>query len=388
MKEFWLGIVFTLFISTFPAFSASAITPGGKCPTQGIKKISKGKSFTCIKSDKKLIWNKGAVVTKLPKAASSSPAIPTPQPTPPAGNDTKQNVAPEQIRAYENMKKSMVPTTVGELFRFHYSPNSAQSFKEYLELELKYSMSYWTSVYNPSKLFNIFYGTEKDLVWLIEAWKPYGFDKNTGFANDLRGRIEREGNRLNAGAVPLQESGSHLTILRHSSLPTESGSFISHENVHIVQQQLTNSRTSRMPCWLREGSANLFANFITAEKYGANSYNLSKRNDMNNYLMGVSGVELRNFGETEWFAHIKSLEGNVSNGCDYLYRFAYGTGLLLSELLMADGGFEKMMAFWRAFSLDSDWRISFKEIYGSDLDLWYRERAIPYVLQEYARTPR
>ena len=134
MKQFWLGIVFTLFISTFPAFSASAITPGGKCPTQGIKKISNGKSFTCIKSGKKLIWNKGAVVTKLPKAAISSPAIPTPQPTPPAGNDTKQNVAPEQIRAYENMKKSMVPTTVGELFRFHYSPNSAQSFKESLEL--------------------------------------------------------------------------------------------------------------------------------------------------------------------------------------------------------------------------------------------------------------
>ena len=52
---------------------------------------------------------------------------------------------------------------------------------------------------------------------------------------------------------------------------------------------------------------------------------------------------------------------------------------------MADGGFNKMMDFWRAFSLEKDWRLSFKEIYGSDIDSWYREKAIPYLLREYVR---
>ena len=56
-----------------------------------------------------------------------------------------------------------------------------------------------------------------------------------------------------------------------------------------------------MPCWLREGSANLFGNFIVAEKYGASAYNSAKRGDMNNYLWGQSGVELRAFKENEWF---------------------------------------------------------------------------------------
>jgi hypothetical protein len=52
---------------------------------------------------------------------------------------------------------------------------------------------------------------------------------------------------------------------------------------------------------------------------------------------------------------------------------------------MAEGGFEKMMNFWRSFALERDWRLSFKEIYEVDIDSWYRQRAIPYVMREYAR---
>jgi hypothetical protein len=106
---------------------------------------------------------------------------------------------------------------------------------------------------------------------------------------------------------------------------------------------------------------------------------------MNNYQWGSSGQELRRFNEIEWFTHIKSLEGNFQGGCDYIYRFAYGSGLLLSELLMADGGFNKLMDFWRAFALEKDWRLSFKDIYGIDIDSWYKEKAIPYVMREYRR---
>ena len=106
---------------------------------------------------------------------------------------------------------------------------------------------------------------------------------------------------------------------------------------------------------------------------------------MNNYQRGASGVELRNFKESEWFTHLKSLEGNFQGGCAYINRFAYGSGLLLSELLMAESGFGKMMDFWRAFSLEKDWRISFQEIYGIPLDDWYKTKAIPYVMSEYLR---
>lgn len=375
--------ILTLILTASTAVAAPNPKAGAACSKQGLSKVYKGKTYTCIKLGKKLVWNKGTLVKQ-------AAPLPTPMQTPistpsPTVSTARLNGSPEQLQSYENMKKAMIPGPIKQLFRFHYSPNAKSHFKDYLELELNYSMTFWTSVYNNPVLFNVFYGTESDMDWLIEAWRPYGFDKNKGFADDFRGRIQREGNNLNAGAVPSQSDGSHLSILRHSSLPTQTSSFLPHENVHIVQQYLSKNRTAQMPCWLREGSANLFGNFIFAEKYGVNSYNQAKRGDMNNYQWGSSGQELRKFTESEWFTHLKSLEGNFQGGCDYIYRFAYGSGLLLSEVLMAEGGFEKMMDFWRSFALEKDWRLSFKEIYAVDIDTWYRQSAIPYVMREYVR---
>ena len=379
-----LAVVIVLAVLPLTSLSA-AVKAGTQCKKVGAKTIAAGKTYTCIKSGKKLIWNKGVALK--PTVSKPNPSVsPTPSSSPQSTSPSGEYVgSQEQAVAYENMKKAMIPQPVPQLFRFHYSPSAVKSFKDYLEIELNDSMKYWASVYDNKELFNVFYGTEVDLDWLIDAWRPYGFDKNKGFAEDFRGRIQREGNNLNAGAVPSQSDASHLSILRHSSLPTTIGSFVPHENVHIVQQYLTKYRTGEMPCWLREGSANLFGNFIFSEKYGRNSYNFAKRGDMNNYLWGKGGVELRTFTESEWFTHLKSLEGNFQGGCDYIYRFAYGSGLLLSELLMADGGFNKMMDFWRSFSVAKDWRLSFKEIYGIDIDVWYREKAIPYLIKEYAR---
>jgi hypothetical protein len=371
-----LSMSMFLLLSSQAYASHAAVKAGSKCSKVGTKSVVGKITYTCIKSGKNTIWKKGV----------TSPSVPSPNPSPSPTNSSKEIFgSPEQTVAYENMKQAMVPQPVPQLFRFHYSPNALKSFKDRLEFELTESMKYWWSVYSNTELFNVFYGTETDLDWLIQAWTPYGFDKNKGFAEDFRGRIQREGNQLNAGAVPSQADASHLSILRHSSLANRDDSFLPHENVHIVQQYLTKNQTQKMPCWLREGSANLFGNFIVAEKYGASAYNSAKRGDMNNYLWGRSGVELRAFNQNEWFTHLKSLEGNFQGGCDYLYRFAYGSGLLLSELLMSEYGFDKMMNFWRAFALEKDWRLSFNEIYGVSIDTWYSEKAIPYLLREYSR---
>ena len=356
-----LLIITPLLFSSQLSTSHAAAKAGAKCSKVGSKSVIGAKTFTCIKSGKKLVWDKGVKVTAT----------------------TKQSI---QLLSYANMKKSMLPKPVKDLFRYHYSPNAVVGFKEKIESELNYSMGYWTSVYDGTELFNVFYGTEKDMEWLISAWKTYDLDKKGDTAREYKGRLEREGAQLNAGSVPSQEGRSHLSFFRSSTRPIQSDAMIPHENVHIVQQQLTKNRTSQMPCWLREGSANLFANFQISEKYGLRVYDDAKRADMNSYQEG--SVEIRKFTDSEWFTHLKSLEGNFSGGCDYINRFAYGTGLLLSEVLMADAGFEKMMEFWRAFALEVDWRQSFQNIYGVEIDTWYKTKSIPYLMQEYARVKR
>jgi hypothetical protein len=43
-----------------------------------------------------------------------------------------------------------------------------------------------------------------------------------------------------------------------------------------------------------------------------------------------------------------------------------------------------MVEFWRSFS-DKTLRDSFTAVYKTDLDKWYEEKAIPYLIAEYAR---
>jgi hypothetical protein len=350
-------VVTPLLLSSQISTTQAAVKAGAKCSKVGSKSTVGAKTFTCVKSGNKLVWDKGVKVI----------------------TTTKQSV---QSISYANMKKSMLPKPVKNLFRYHYSPNAVKAYQEKIESELNYSMEYWASVYDGTEPFNVFYATEKDMDWLISAWKTYNLDEYGYTAREYKGRLEREGNQLNAGSVPSQQGPSHLSFFVSSTRPIPD-SMIPHENVHIVQQQLTKSRTDQMPCWLREGTANLFGNFQIAEKFGLRVYDEAKRSDMNSYQSG--SAEIRKFSASQWFTHLKGLEGNFSGGCDYKNRFAYGTGLLLSEVLMADSGFEKMMEFWRAFSLEVDWRESFKNIYGVEIDVWYKTKGIPYLMQEYSR---
>ena len=55
--------VFTLFLSTPLTPANAAAKAGAKCAKAGNTEVVKGKSYTCIKSGKKLVWSKGVTVS-------------------------------------------------------------------------------------------------------------------------------------------------------------------------------------------------------------------------------------------------------------------------------------------------------------------------------------
>ena len=63
------------------AVSAQKVTPGSTCKVYKQKVTNQNKVYTCIKSGKKLVWNKGVVVVKPTPTPSPTPT-PTPTPTP------------------------------------------------------------------------------------------------------------------------------------------------------------------------------------------------------------------------------------------------------------------------------------------------------------------
>ena len=74
------GLLISLAFSIIPAVAISAqkVTPGSKCKVQKQKVVFLDRSYTCIKSGKKLFWNNGEVIVKPTPART---AMPTPAPT-------------------------------------------------------------------------------------------------------------------------------------------------------------------------------------------------------------------------------------------------------------------------------------------------------------------
>ena len=67
------------------AVSAQKITPGSSCKVLNQKVVYQSKTYTCIKSGKKLVWNKGVAIKKPRATPTPTPTAtqnPTPTPTP------------------------------------------------------------------------------------------------------------------------------------------------------------------------------------------------------------------------------------------------------------------------------------------------------------------
>jgi hypothetical protein len=60
------GLLIALALALIPltAVSAQKITPGSTCKVLNQKAVYSKKTYTCIKSGKKLVWNKGVSVQK------------------------------------------------------------------------------------------------------------------------------------------------------------------------------------------------------------------------------------------------------------------------------------------------------------------------------------
>jgi M6 family metalloprotease-like protein len=69
------SLVLSLSFTLIPAFASSAqkVTPGSKCKVQKQKMDYQNKTYTCIKSGKKLIWNKGSMVVKPNPTPATTP---------------------------------------------------------------------------------------------------------------------------------------------------------------------------------------------------------------------------------------------------------------------------------------------------------------------------
>jgi hypothetical protein len=104
--------------------SYAAVKAGSSCSKAGIKSVSAGKTFTCVKSGKKLVWSKGVLIPIAKPAPSASAApVASVSPTPKASTV----VYPESPSSFDDLweKRSGIVYGVWSKVTGEYKQNKA-----------------------------------------------------------------------------------------------------------------------------------------------------------------------------------------------------------------------------------------------------------------------
>lgn len=376
-------------ITPFLSYAAPPIKANSSCTKKGISKISAGKKYTCVQKGKKLVWKKGVAITiAAPDQTPSSMPSPTVSVIRTIGGKPLPDYTTIELRAISEMEKGLVFGAVTSPFIYHWGPNIEPNWKAFFLKDMEASIGYWSKVSPNPAPFNVFQGSQKDLDWLIDSWKQFGLDQQNS-VDEIRERHAREGEKLNAGFIHVTRSGlSHFSGLRSDTRPITQGDYpgVAHEVVHIIQFFVSGPKKQGMPCWLREGSANLFGSFLTPKLHPGTDYRWYKDAESYSWRSPTNTLDVPNLKPDEWLELLKSFDEGFSENCDYVRHLHYSIGMFMSELLMAEHGFDAMMNWWRN-GKTMEWRAAFQAAYGLDLHTWYKDNAVPYLMAEFKRLP-
>jgi hypothetical protein len=305
------------------------VKAGSACSKAGAKSISAGKSYTCIKSGKKLVWDKGvlvpvakpAVVKPTPAPSASASATPkpssTPKPAPTVANITFENLLENNAnvsytawkKAADSINLSYAKNVAPEVYT---GPNT-KAFYNDLQLPISLVSRLFPNYDEPKKILWIRYNFI-DIAWAENQAKEklsaadyaqisiYQGGTLAGSNCDLaasncRGSYQQTG----PSGISLIMEGVANTL--PSDLVSKSdlspGMVEAHEYFHSLQRIPIMNRGIQVwpPAWWREGSAdwvqNVAINFKDFE-----SYKSFLKSDCEGSCSNLSEAELAEFLST------------------------------------------------------------------------------------------
>ena len=360
------GLLISLAVALIPvaAVSAQKITPGSTCKVLNQKVVYQNKTYTCIKSGKKLVWNKGVAVKKPTPTATPSP---TSEKTPTIDNSfvpwstelANANVSERAFKSFLDWSKEQV-----------LSPRKHQvivqdTLKDFKLVEDLQKIDEFTSglfsQYFKTKSVTVF-GSEEQ--WVIsQIFASGGKLGSQGRCNERLDFLLMCMNRdSHFGMVVLDDC-----LL--SKCPPNFPYILPHEYFHLVQLNLADNvegqhwnygseeAKNSFPHWLVEGSANFIASAI-ASIYLDGKYSEFRRPSISN--------------RTEWRNALVDYEVITPNqGWDEIRISSYNIGHIATEYIVASIGFKKFLEIWKDYAVTKNFYLSFERITGISTTTFY-----------------
>jgi len=399
--------ILALLISASSAVAAPSPKPGASCSTQGVTKIFKAKKYTCIKRANKLVWNNGMKVEPKKQAAPIPSSTPTPTPTQtptPTPKPEPTIVAPTPTPSPSPTK---VPTTRREKalaevkrvleanqslnipVKYILSADAPKNFVNMMQEVIPISARFWSDVYKPAKDFPIIIGTPNSINWVNQELAKYGQGLGTWTTNMIR----TQGTRASRGNVEMDENGAITFYVigdeTDRNVPNNllmMRGFVSHEYVHSVATSIFDHRQEGIPGWSVEGSANFYGYAVTALMMNNPEGALEdvNRSNLRRPFYESGGLVPHSLTPQQLYSALVTAEkggGGEGTTCAEPKLLCYSAGYLLTEILVADHGHKKFVDWWKG-SKKKNWEEGLEEVYGIDIDKWYQQVAIPYLLEE------
>ena len=387
--SFAKGMLITLAVVLIPvtAVSAQKITSGSTCKVLNQKVVYQNKTYTCTKSGKKLVWNKGVAIVK---------STPTPIPTATPTGNTAYILAGMKV-ALDSFAQFPKSKEAPQEISFIFGPNADKEISDLIVKNASATMGLFVDFYQDSKAYPIFYGSNEDLEWVIAQWAKLGYTEQT-IGNEFQYAVKNlrtrsvppnffVGSENRFPQTPMILLGSKAAIFKLT--PPWRQIVINHHVIHGIQGRITGYKDALLGCWGREGAAELYGWLVAHRTLQAQGFDYVqfRRNQMGEWINTKPNIDLRKFDDAQWFQTLKSLEGEGNERAIYCGddagNLAYNVGALLYERLVGEFGHEQVVSWWHEMRSTSDWKVAFKKVFKIGIDDWYRNGAVPYLKQEY-----
>ena len=345
MNKKLIAFLSIFFVSLLLTPVNASVKAGTKCTKVGTKSVVGNKTFTCIKSGKRMIWNKG-VTSGLPSQKPSKPQY---------SDEVSSKI--NQIRM-EALKSETVD-------------NSIQTF-----------------IFQDGATQEIDNKTKRSLLNALPIYKKLGFITTDGLilvAKDINWvKQELLRNQCNNGRPIPDRPGFYygntckngngaITSVHWESEKYADGldglyfnHVIPHEYFHQIQEQLTTFGNGDFPKWFWEGSAQFFTNQAWSSWNTKNTYIEWYQHWWGDLRPDLGPSACKN-------ATIEAMSNPSGTGIESIC--AYSKGQLIVEYLVYKYGLEKYRSLYTT-NTTNDWRnfnIVFKKATGEDLSVFYIE---------------
>ena len=361
-----LAVLTVLFLAISPLQASAAIKAGAACSKAGVSSVVGGKKYTCVKSGKKLAWDKGVKVVPVAKPSAAPAPVATPTPTPAKVFNTLW----EKYNLNKPTSADAVIKAATDNFKSYTSVirNSGQEIKvvaqpgvdPLLISWVKDGATYVAHRFQYPKLPRSFV----DFIAIDSAWLESSYIAEGYPANYAKARS----NNICGGAPACGGSDSNLwnysVIQKTNSLVSDKAGLAQtpgHEFFHAIQEILAAPNVAgptgdKVPNWFWEGPA-MFVGLQTAGALGISDYVTLGRPSMTNRYKNGNVVN-----RTSSLSEIKANDGVID---------PYAIGFAGTEFLVSQVGVEKMVNVYVALGQRKTFDVAFKEGTGIELADFY-----------------